>query len=77
MSKGIGSLNENKWLPRHTFSEGGMGSFGNLNRTVKHLLIYPKLGSPLSRILWQTSDVVDKPVSIPLQRDSSLNTNWC
>ena len=66
-----------KWLPRHTFCEDGMDSFGNLNRTVKHLLTYPKVGSPLSRILWQTSDVVYKPVSIPLPRDSFLNTNWC
>ena len=66
-----------KWLPRHTFCEDGMDSFGNLNRTVKHLLTYPKVGSPLSRILWQTGDVVDKPVSITLPRDSFLNTNWC
>lgn len=58
-SSDIGSLDWKKRLPQYTFCEGGMDSFGNLSRTVKHLLTYPKLGSSLGRILWQTSDVLE------------------
>lgn len=76
MSTGRRPLDK-KRLPRHTFCEGGIDPFGNLNRTVKHLHTYSKLGRFLGRILWQTSDVVDKPVSITVQREGYLNRNWC